>query len=177
VISYRDALSKLRLLDPVPPWVPSRNYFARLAQPEKHHLADPALAASLLGVDADALLAGQEGVVFVRRHGTLLGHLFESLVTQSVRVYAQAAEAQIRHLRTKGGRHEVDLIAERRDRKAIAIEVELGAEVSDDAVRHLHWLREKMGDDLLDALVLTTGPEAFRRRDGIGVVPAALLGP
>lgn len=34
-----------------------------------------------------------------------------------------------------------------------------------------------IGDELLDAIVVTTGPEAYRRRDGIGVVPAALLGP
>ena len=49
--------------------------------------------------------------------------------------------------------------------------------VGDDDLRHLRWLRERMGDDLLDVLAVTTGPEAFRRRDGVAVVPAALLGP
>jgi hypothetical protein len=44
-------------------------------------------------------------------------------------------------------------------------------------VGNLVWLREKLGEDLLDALVLTTGSEAYRRADGIGVVPLALLGP
>jgi hypothetical protein len=39
------------------------------------------------------------------------------------------------------------------------------------------WLRDRIGEDLLDAIVVTTGREAYRRRDGIGVVPAALLGP
>jgi len=34
-----------------------------------------------------------------------------------------------------------------------------------------------MGADLLDAIVVTTGTEAYRRKDGIGIVPAALLGP
>jgi uncharacterized protein len=41
----------------------------------------------------------------------------------------------------------------------------------------LHWLRRELGDQLADAIVVTTGPTAYRRADGIGVVPAALLGP
>ena len=177
VISYRETLQKLWILDPVPAWIPSRNYFSRLAQPDKHHLADPALAAALLGVDQEALLAGDAGAVPVPRDGTLLGHLFESLVTLSVRVYAQAAETEVKHLRTKGGRQEVDLIIERSDRRVVAIEVKLGRDVSDGDVMHLRWLREKLGKDLLDAVVVNTGPNAYRRKDGIAVVPAALLGP
>jgi len=111
------------------------------------------------------------------RDGTLLGHLFESLVTQSVRVYAQAAEAEVRHLRTKGGRNEIDIIVERRDGRVLALEVKLAGAVTDDDVKHLRWAQERVGRDLLDAIIVTTGPAAYRRTDGIGVVPAALLGP
>jgi uncharacterized protein len=177
VLQYRDALQRLWLLDAVPAWIPSRNYFTRLAHPDRHQLADPALAAALLGIGADALLEGDEGAVPIAQDGTLLGHLFESLVTLSVRVYAQAAEAEVRHLRTKGGRHEVDLIVERRDRRVLAIEIKLSRDVTDADVRHLRWLQERVGPDLLDALVVTTGGAAYRRPDGIGIVPAALLGP
>jgi len=53
---YRDVLERLWILDPVAAWLPTRNRLARLSSPPKHHLADPALAARLLGVDADALL-------------------------------------------------------------------------------------------------------------------------
>lgn len=42
---------------------------------------------------------------------------------------------------------------------------------------HLKWLRDRLGDDLLDAAVITTGKHAYRRRDGIAVIPAALIGP
>jgi len=41
----------------------------------------------------------------------------------------------------------------------------------------LLWLRDRIGDDLLDAAVITTGEDAYRRADGIAVIPAALLGP
>jgi uncharacterized protein len=58
----------------------------------------------------------------------------------------------------------------------VALEVKLARTVGDDDVRHLHWLRGEIGDDLLDAAVITTGTHAYRRDDGIAVVPAVLLG-
>ena len=47
----------------------------------------------------------------------------------------------------------------------------------DRDVRHLRWLKDRLGDDLTDAAVITTGTAAYRRPDGIAVIPAALLGP
>jgi uncharacterized protein len=174
---YREVLERLWIVDPVPAWLPTRNHLHRLGQPSKHHLADPALAARLLGLDAEALLSGREGGPPIQRDGSLLGRLFEALVTLSVRVYAQAAEARVRHLRQHGGRREIDLIVERPDQRIVAIEVKLGGVVKDEDVANLLWLREKIGEDMLDALVVHTGPQAYRRPDGIAVVPAALLGP
>jgi len=174
---YRDVLSQLWLLDPVPGWLPSRSAFSRLGAAPKHHLAEPALAARLLGVDVPALLDDSAPDTAVRRPGPLLGALFESLVTLSVRVYAQAAEATVHHLRTRDSRHEVDLIIQRADQRIVALEVKLSPSVSDDDVRHLTWLRAQLGDDLLDAAVITTGAEAYRRADGIAVIPLCLLEP
>jgi predicted AAA+ superfamily ATPase len=177
VLPYRDALERLWILDPVPAWLPTRNRFAALAQPPKHQLADPALAARLLGVDADALLSGAPAGPPIPRDGTLLGGLFESLTTLSVQTYAQAAEAVVRHLRTQKGDREVDLIVARPDERIVAFEVKLTRTVRETDVKHLRWLQAKLGDDLLDAAVITPGLEAYRRSDGIGVIPAALLGP
>lgn len=174
---YRDVLTRLWLVEPVPGWLPVRGAFGRLGQAPKHHLADPALAARLLGVDAAGLRAGDDAPGEQLRDGPLLGALFESLITLNVRVYAQPAEARVHHLRTRNGDHEIDLIVERADRRVVALEVKLGQTVDDVAVRHLLWLRGRLGDDLLDAVVITTGREAYRRRDGIAVIPAELLGP
>jgi hypothetical protein len=128
-LAYRDILVRLWVLDPLPPWLPTRNQLRQLASPSKHHLVDPALAARLLGVDADALLRAAPASPNVRR-----------------------------------------------DRR-VAIEVKLGAVVADRDVRQLLWLREKLGDELADTVVVSTGREAYRRKDGIAVVPLALLGP
>lgn len=177
VAPYRDVLARLFILDEVPGWKPSRNHIAELALPPKHHLADPALAARLLGATAGALLDGEAPGPSMPRDGTLLGALFESLVTLSVRVYAQPVGARVGHLRTHRGEHEIDLIVEREDGRALAIEAKLGKTPEDVSLRHLRWLRGKLGDDLLDAVVVTTGEHAYRTEDGIAVVPAALLGP
>lgn len=174
---YRDLLEQLWILEPVLAWLPTRSPLRRLGGSPKHQLADPALAARLLRVGKEALLSGHDAVPTVPRDGTLLGALFESLVTLCVRVYAQHSEATVGHLRTKGGEHEVDLVVESDDRRVLAIEVKLAQAVDDSDVRHLRWLSAQLGEDLLDAVVITTGPEAYRRRDGVAVIPAALLGP
>jgi hypothetical protein len=124
-LPYRDTLERLYVLDPLPAWLPSTNHISELTAAPKHHLADPALAATLLGLGPDALLRGDEGTTRIQRDGTFLDALFESLVTLSVRVYAQAAEATTSHSRTHRGDHEVDLIVERPDQRVVALETKL----------------------------------------------------
>lgn len=176
-MTYRDALESLYILDPVPAWQPTNNHIAELAAAPKHYLVDPALAVSLLGMSPGALLAGDDLARSVPRDGTFLGALFESLVVLDVRVFAQASEALVGHLRAHRGDHEVDIIVERPDRRVVALEMKLSATVVDDDVKHLLWLRSRIGEGLLDVAVITTGRYAYRREDGIAVVPAALLGP
>jgi predicted AAA+ superfamily ATPase len=176
-MAYRDALERLFLVEPVPAWLPTRNPIAQLGSAPKHQLVDPGLAAHLLGKNAGALLHGDPAGPPVPREGTLLGDLFESLVTLSVRVYAQAAGARLGHLRTHRGSREVDLIVERRDGRIVAVEVKLTQAPDDSDVRHLNWLAGEIGDELLDRIVVTTGRSAYRRPDGVAVVPLALLGP
>jgi predicted AAA+ superfamily ATPase len=175
--AYRDALTRVWVLDEVPAWIPSNNRLSELGHAPKHQLADPALAAQMLGVHASTLLAGQSSGPAVPRDGTLLGALFESLATLSVQVYAAHSEAQVKHLRTARGRQEIDLIVERADGSIVAIEVKLARTVSTKDTKHLIWLKQKLRDRVLDQVVVTTGPSAYRREDGIAIVPLALLGP
>jgi predicted AAA+ superfamily ATPase len=173
---YREVLERLFILDPLPGWRP-RAHLRELASAPKHHLADPALAATLVDVSREALLAGAAPGPIAPRDGTFLGALFESLVTLSVRVYAQTIGARLHHFRTHRGEHEIDLVLEGKDGRVVAIEVKLAASPSDETVRHLDWFARRFGTDVADRVVVTTGPEAYRRQDGIAVVPAALLGP
>ena len=176
VIPYMDVLKRLFILDPLPGWRP-RAHLRELGEAPKHHLADPALAATLVNVTRDALLAGGAPGAIQPKDGTFLGALFESLVTLSVRVYAQAAQASVHHFRTHRGAHEVDLVVEGKNSKVVAIEVKLAATPPSAAVEHLDWFARTFRDDVVDRIIVTTGHDAYRRPDGIAVVPAALLGP
>ncbi|WP_375003751.1 hypothetical protein [Aeromicrobium sp. CTD01-1L150] len=102
--------------------------------------------------------------------------MFESLATLGVRVAAQAVEARVRHLRTRNGDHEVDLIVEGADGQVLGIEVKLAAAIHDSDVRHLLWLRDQLPEQTVDLMMITTGRQAYRRSDGVAVVPLALLG-
>lgn len=176
VDAYREHLARIFILDPLPAWIPAFNPLKRLKTSPKHHLVDPALAARLVGVGKSGLLRG-DGARIAPHTGAWLGALFESLAAQSLRVYAQAAWANVGHLRAQDGDREIDLIVEGEDRRVVAIEVKLAASVTDADVRHLNWLEQHIGDRLADKVVLTTGEHAYRRSDGVAVVPLALLGP
>lgn len=63
------------------------------------------------------------------------------------------------------------------DNGVLGLEVKLANAVADQDVKHLLWLRERIGNDCTDLAVLHTGPEAYRRPDGVAVIPLALLGP
>lgn len=175
-LAYRDALASLWLLDAIPAWIPSHNHLDRLGQSPKHHLADPALAARLLGLDDAALLRAEQGSTHLSQV-TILGALFEHLAALSIHTYAQAAEARVGHLRTRNNDHEVDLIVQHADGRVLGIEVKLAARVQDADTKHLRWLRGQIGKDLIDAVVIYAGEHAYRRQDGLAVVPLALLGP
>ncbi|GMA22652.1 ATPase AAA [Luteimicrobium album] len=176
--AYRDVLEHLWLLDPVPAFALSRNRLGTLGQMPKHQLADPALVGALLDIGPDTLLDSSAGREFAGlRDGPLVGNLFESLATLCVRVYAQPLGLSVSHVRTARGEREIDLVVHAPDGRTLAIEVKLAATPDDRDVRHLHWLGERLGDDLVDKVVLTTGRQAYRRPDGVAVVPLALLGP
>ncbi|MFM7045876.1 MAG: ATP-binding protein [Ilumatobacteraceae bacterium] len=175
-LPYIELLTALRLLDPIPGWTPSLNHLRDLTETPKHYLADPALAARLVQRSATQLLSGDVPDTVVARDGGFLGGLFESLAALSVRVFAQHCDAMVHHLRTGGGRHEVDFIVES-ENGIIAVESKLASTITDRDVQHLLWLRDRLGNRCIDTVVVHTGPEAYRRPDGVAVVPLALLGP
>ncbi|MDR3069579.1 MAG: DUF4143 domain-containing protein, partial [Propionibacteriaceae bacterium] len=144
--AYRELLQRMWILDPLPAWIPAFNPLKRLAQSPKHHLADPAIAASLLGATEESLLLPLDEVVNAKREGTLLAALFESLAVLTIRVLAQPLQAKTSHLRTRNGDREIDIIVERPDHKVLAIEVKLSATPGLSDAKHLNWLETELNN-------------------------------
>lgn len=179
-IAYREALERLWLIDELPVWLNGEDYFSRLKITPKHYLADPALAAHLLNIDFDDLAksskhGNQAVTAFDEKKGGITGRLFESLIQLSLRTYTAVNDAALSYIRTRNGDHEVDFIVSR-GKKVVAIEVKMAQEIGNSDVKHLLWLKSVMKDDLTDMVVINTGPVAYRREDGVAVVPAALFG-
>jgi predicted AAA+ superfamily ATPase len=175
-IRYVELLTTLRILDQLEAWTPTKDHLTRLTIAPKHYLVDPALAARLLQVSKRNLLSGEELSKPVMNDGTFLGQLFESLAALTVRTTAQSVGAKVSHLRTRDGVHEVDFIVESDD-GIVGIEAKVGSTTSPSDFKHLHWLREQLGDRFIDGFVVNTGVETYRDpATGFGIVPLALLG-
>lgn len=166
--AYRTAAERSFLVEDLPAWSPRLRSRTRLIDTPKRHLVDPSLAASLLGADPGRL----------RTDGETLGFLFESLVTRDVRVYAQAGGAEVWHYRDRGGELEIDLVVERTDGSWLGIEVKLGGpSVDSGAEALLRVARDRVERPPAALMVVTTRGYAYRRPDGVYVVPLGALRP
>jgi len=178
-IAYREALENLWLLDELQPWSEGENFFSGIKLSPKHYLADPALAVYLLGLDEKILTGGNgwppNAERFDNKYGSIIGRLFESLIHLCLNVYASVNNAKLHYVKTYAGDREVDFVL-CKDSKIIACEVKFAPTAGMPDGKHLRWFMDKTGGSCADAMIITTGAAAYRREDGIAVVPAALLG-
>jgi len=169
---YLAALRRIFVLEDQPSWPVHLRSRAVLRKAPKLHFVDPSLAAAALRAAPEQLVADV---------GTL-GLLFESLVVRDLRVYAQPERAAVYHYRDSD-KLEVDAVVARDDGAWLAVEIKLGhrRDVVDNAARNLLRLRDKVAaprrSDLAGLAVVTALGPAYRRPDGIHVVPVTSLGP
>lgn len=163
--AYHDVLSRLGLIEELPGW--SHNRLKRLTRRPKRHLVDPALAAADHHETAEVL----------RGRRTRLGELFESVVVGQIRAAADALGLSWRfgHLRSAGGDHEIDLVADLPDGGVLAFEAKLAQSVGRADARQLSVLRDRLGDAFRVGLVVHPGAAAFRIDDRIAAVPLGVL--
>ncbi|MCB1273311.1 MAG: ATP-binding protein [Leucobacter sp.] len=169
--NYLDALERLMLIEPLPAWRPHMRSRTRLRTTAVHHFVDPSLGTSSLGVGIDALMKDLNAA----------GLHFESLAVRDLRIYAQSFEATLSSWRDSQSGAEVDVVLETPDGRWAGIEIKLGEGAVDAAAASLlHFARkidkERHGEPA--ALVVVTGGRfAYKRPDGVLVVPITALGP
>lgn len=163
--TYHDLLERLGLIDELPGW--SSRDLKRLTRRPKRHLVDPALATADHHQTAPVL----------EERRSRLGELFESVVVCQIAATADALGLGWRfgHLRSAGGDHEIDLVADLPDGGIIAFEAKLSETVDASDARHLAALRDRLGAGFRAGLVVHPGTTGFRLDDRIAAAPLGVL--
>ena len=165
---YVNALRRIFLIEDIPAWKPSLRSKAAIRTSDKRQFVDPSIATAVLRADADSILDDFN----------YFGFLFESLVARDLRVYAQASDGEIFHYRDKDNL-EADLVIRLNDDRWAAVEVKLGSDEIEEGAKHLIELRNKVDTSKVGEpsflMVVTGGQFAYRRNDGVFVVPIGCL--
>lgn len=178
VSDYLALLEALYVLEPIRGWVPPARSSKRFQTKERRYLADPALAVATLQMNERSL----------RRDWQTFGLVFENLCVRDLLVYARAlpdaSEDPVHYYRDDSGL-EADAIVEQADGRWAAIEVKLGEDKVDEAAAHLLRLerkltsneRARMQPPEFLAVVVGLARQAYRRENGVYVIPVGCLGP
>lgn len=171
VPDYLKALDRLMVMEDQPAWAPQLRSRVQLRVSAKRHFVDPCLAAAALGATPEKLLADLN----------YFGFLFESLVVRDLRVYTQRQRGQLLHYRDNTNL-EVDAVIQLFDGRWAGLEVKLGgSDAVDAAARHLLSFVKRIDQDHAGApaflAVVTASGYAYRRPDGVLVLPIGCLGP
>ena len=176
VTSYLEMLEDLYIIEGLPGWSPQPRGKNRIRVKPKRYFVDPSLPAALIGTDPVALL----------RDTQTLGGLFETLCFRDLSVYLSAmpgAANRIHYYRDEKGL-EVDFVVELSDGRWGAFEAKLSDAKADDAAADkLMAFRQKTTRNPLAqmrppeflALLVGKGDIAYRRSDGVLVIPVAAL--
>ena len=168
VADYLSALERLMAVDNLPAWNTHIRSFDMLRKSQKRHFTDPSMAVGVLGLSVDKLTEDLR----------YLGLLFESAAIRDLRIYAAAEDGQAYHYRDSRG-VEIDTIIEYADGTWGAFEIKLGIGAVDDAAKTLKTFAAKIDTDKAKppaALTIITGNGfAYRRPDGVNVVPLSTL--
>lgn len=135
-------------------------------------MLDPAIAMSLLGVSREQLETYKGPKHVGKFNQTLIGQLLESLVYQSLIVYANANDAQLYHFRDAKGTREIDFILQNGN-ALILFEVKADQDAKNQYVEHVNCFEDTEKDEFqVTKVSLNTGPYAdTRESDRVHVIP------
>jgi len=170
IASYINALSKLFVIEDLRAWNPSIRSKTAVRSTPARHFVDPSIAAAALHIGPDAML----------KDLNTFGLLFESLVVRDLRIYAETMNGEVFHYRDGNGM-EADAVVQLQDGRWGAIEVKTGSKEIEVASAKLLKLREVIDTKKMNEpsflMVITTTQYAYRREDGVLIVPIGCLKP
>ncbi|MDO5747161.1 MAG: DUF4143 domain-containing protein [Actinomycetaceae bacterium] len=184
---YRMSMSSVRryfktfihtwLLEPMPAWCPLHESQLHTSALVKHYFSDPGIAAYLLGIAPHTFHSDSLSDSHSPNENDINSALFESFAALSFRVFADMIGARVYHFRSRDCHHHVDFVVDLRDGSVLLVEVVFQPVIVYEHVRDLLWLRRQLSKTIVnDCVVVYPGHYAYRRSDGIAVIPLACLG-
>ena len=170
IASYVNALKKIFVIEDAEAWNPNLRSKSAIRTSDTRYFTDPSIATAALGLGPSDLINDLD----------TFGLIFETLCIRDLRVYSEALNGKVYHFRDRNGL-ECDAVVNLRDGSYGLVEVKLGGDTLINAgASTLKELAGKIDTDRMKQpsfmMVLTAvGPYAYRREDGVYVVPVSCL--
>lgn len=165
---YMNALRRIFVVEDVPAWLPALRSKTAIRTSSKRQFVDPSLAVAILGTSPQGIL----------NDFNTFGFLFESLCCRDLRIYSQSIGGEVFHYHDKT-ELEADMIISLRDGRWAAVEVKTGSREIEMAAQNLIKLANKVDAEKMNnpsfLMVVTGGEYAYRRKDGVYIVPIGCL--
>jgi hypothetical protein len=172
---YLSALKRLYVIEDIDAWCPAIRSATALRSRKKRCFVDPSIAVALMGASPQSLELDLH----------TFGFIFECLCIRDLRIYSQGLGGRVSYYHDRYDL-EADVVLHLDDGRYALIECKLGSREIDEGARHLLELKRLIKDfnekekqvplrepDLL--IVLTGGEFAYRREDGVCVIPIGCL--
>lgn len=170
VYSYINALKKIFVVEDMPAWNPNLRSKTAIRTSDTRYYVDPSIATAALGLGPDDLINDLN----------TFGLLFETMCIRDLRVFADALKGSVSHYRDSRGL-ECDAVLHLRNGSYGLIEIKLGGErLIEEGVKTLNDLESeidtgKMPSPAFKMVLIGVGDFAYRRPDGVYVIPIGCL--
>lgn len=172
VSSYIEALKKIFVVEDMEAWNPNLRSKAAIRTSDTRYFVDPSIATAALGIGPADLV----------KDLNTMGLFFETMAVRDLRIYAEALDGNVFHYRDSNGL-ECDAVIHLRNGKYGLVEIKLGGQaLIEDGVKTLNSFAstidtEKMKAPSFKMILTAVGSLAYRREDGVYVVPISCLKP
>ena len=170
VYSYINALQKIFVIEEMEAWNPNLRSKTAIRTSNTRYFVDPSIAVAALGLGPRDLIEDLN----------TFGLFFETMCIRDLRVFADALNGKVYHFRDKTGL-ECDAVVHLRNGSYGLIEVKLGGDkLIEEGADNLKTLKNKIDITKMKApsflmVLIGVGDYAYRRQDGVYVVPIGCL--
>ena len=170
--SYIDALKKIFVIEDAPAWNPNIRSKTAIRSTDTRYFIDPSIATAALGI----------GPKDLTQDLNTMGFLFENLAVRDLRIYSELLDGSVYHYRDKSGL-ECDAVIHLRNGSYGLVEIKLGGDkLIEEGAETLKTLSDLIDTNSMKKpsfmmVLCAQAPFAYKRNDGVYVVPITSLRP